>query len=243
MDMGVKGRIHSFETSGTVDGPGIRFVVFMQGCPFRCLFCHNPDTWSFKAGKLYSVKEVLNKMKNYIPYMRASGGGITVTGGEPLMQIDFLTELFKACKELDMHTAIDTNGFIEINSDKLDRLMDYTDLVLLSIKHMDPEIHKKITGHTNECTLKFAEYLKLKNIPVWLRYVVVPGLTDDTESLYDLRNFVNNHPNIEKVELIPFHKMGEYKWENLNMDYTLNEAAAAREEDIIKAKNILAGKL
>lgn len=237
--MSIRGRIHSFEPFGTVDGPGIRFVVFMQGCPFRCLFCHNPDTWSFKSGNLYTSKEVLNMMKKYIPYLSTSGGGITVTGGEPLMQLDFLTELFMVCKELNIHTTIDTNGFIEKDKDKLDRLINYTDLVLLSIKHMEPDAHKKITGHTNKYTLDFAEYLQNKNVPVWIRYVIIPGLTDDEASLYGLRNFIKSLSNIENIELIPFHKMGEFKWKSLNLDYALNDVAVPTEHDMQKARKIV----
>jgi pyruvate formate lyase activating enzyme len=237
--MDIKGRIHSFEPFGTVDGPGIRFVVFMQGCPFKCLFCHNPDTWSFNSGKFYSVEEVLKESKKYIPYLNASGGGITVTGGEPLMQIEFLTELFKECKKLNIHTAIDTNGFVETSHEKLETLLSFTDLVLLSIKHMNTKIHEKITGYTNKYTLDFAEYLNNTNIPVWLRYVIIPGLTDDFEGLNTLHQFIRSSTNIKNVELLPFHKTGEYKWKTLEKEYWLFDTAVPSEADMLRAKALV----
>jgi pyruvate formate lyase activating enzyme len=234
----LKGRIHSFESMGTVDGPGIRFVVFMQGCSFRCLYCHNPDTWNFDGGMEYSVDEVMAKIKRYIPYFKNSGGGVTVSGGEPLMQVEFLTELFKCCKEEGIHTAIDTNGY-KSGDDSLTQLLSFTDLVLLDIKHINPEIHKKITGFSNEATLQFAKYLDNNKIPIWLRYVVVPGLTDDEISLKRLSDFIKNLSNIEKIELLPFHKAGEFKWQELGLDYTLSDTPAATDADIVRVKWIL----
>lgn len=236
--MTIKGRIHSFESFGAVDGPGIRFVIFMQGCPFQCLYCHNPDTWNFEGGSYYTVDEIMEKIKRYIPYFKSSGGGITVSGGEPLMQTGFLTELFKRCRESGIHTAIDTNGYTTLD-EKINQLTCYTNLVLLDIKHMNPEIHKQITGLSNEKTLDFARYLDAKKIPVWIRYVVVPGLTDDELSLMKLKSFISSLSNIQNIELLPFHKAGEYKWGELSLSYTLSDTPSASEEDIKRIKKIL----
>jgi len=237
--MTVKGRIHSFESLGTVDGPGIRFVIFMQGCPFRCLYCHNPDTWSFDSGNVYSVDEVFSKAKRYFPYFKNSGGGITVSGGEPFVQPEFITELFIKCKNEGIHTAIDTNGFTDSNSDAVNTLLDYTDLVLLDIKHIDNEKHKSLTGFSNEKVLKFAQHLNERKIPVWLRYVVVPGLTDFKPDIKKLSKFIEGLSNIEKIELLPFHKMGEYKWKNLDLDYKLYDTPPADEDHIEEVRKIL----
>ncbi|MCX7749936.1 MAG: pyruvate formate-lyase-activating protein [Clostridia bacterium] len=256
----IKGRIHSFESFGTVDGPGIRFVVFMQGCLFRCLYCHNPDTWDIKGGMEYSAEEVLERIRKYLPYIKRSGGGVTVSGGEPLLQVDFLTGLFTLCQREGIHTAIDTSGFplyrthpqfgenkpdhannlsLKQNNRKIDRLLDHTDLVLLDIKHMCPEFHQKLTRFPNEEPLRFARILQDKGIPMWLRYVVVPGVTDDLDGLRKLKDFIRSHSNIEKVELLPFHKMGEYKWKELQYDFSLGNVPEASEEDIKRVEKIL----
>lgn len=235
------GNIHSFESFGTVDGPGIRFVVFMQGCNFRCQYCHNPDTWSFEGVNAYTVDEVMKKVKRYIPYFKSSGGGITVSGGEPLMQAEFVTELFKKCKEEGIHTAIDTNGSVSREIDT-EALLNYTDLVLLDIKHINPEIHQNLTGLPNQITLDFARFLDAGKIPVWLRYVVVPDLTDDEISLKRLGEFINSLSNVENLELLPFHKVGEYKWKELGFQYTLGDTTPATEEDIKRVKSILSLK-
>jgi pyruvate formate lyase activating enzyme len=237
--MTTRGRIHSFESFGTVDGPGIRFVIFMQGCPFRCVYCHNPDTWSNDSGTLYSVDEVFEKIKRYIPYFKNSGGGITVSGGEPLIQAEFISELFRKCKEEGIHTAVDTNGFVDSNSDAVNALLDYTDLVLLDIKHIDDQKHKSITGFSNENVLKFAQHLNERKISVWLRYVVVPGLTDFEPDLKKLLKFIGGLSNIENIELLPFHKIGEYKWKELELDYQLYDTPPADENDIEKVQKIL----
>ncbi len=237
--MSLQGRIHSFESCGTVDGPGIRFVIFMQGCPFKCMFCHNPDTWDFNGGTLYSVDEVVLKVKKYLPYIKASGGGVTVTGGEPLMQMDFIIELFKELKKLDVHTAIDTNGYVGSKAQKLHELMGLTDLVLLSIKHINPEAHIKLTGCSNHNTLEFANYLSEIGKPLWIRYVVIPGFTDDFLSLFKLREFINALKNIENVEILPFHKHGETKWKKLKLPYNLDKAAIPNKFAVSKAKKLL----
>lgn len=242
--MAVNGRIHSFESFGTVDGPGIRFVIFMQGCSFRCLYCHNPDTWHVEGGTEYSVNEVMEKIKRYIPYFKNSGGGVTVSGGEPLIQVDFVTELFKLCKQEGIHTAIDTSGNtrrIEGTdvSTKIDNLLDVTDLVLLDIKHIDAAKHKIITGTSNSPILNLANYLDKRKIPVWLRYVVVPGLTDDEQSIKKLSEFLGGLSNIEKIELLPFHKIGEYKWKELDFNYTLWDTPSATDMDILRVQQYL----
>ncbi|KNY26057.1 pyruvate formate-lyase-activating protein [Pseudobacteroides cellulosolvens] len=237
--MSLQGRIHSFESCGTVDGPGIRFVIFMQGCPFKCMFCHNPDTWDFNGGTLYTVDEVVAKVKKYLPYIKASGGGITVTGGEPLMQMDFIIELFKELKKLDVHTAIDTNGYVGSKVKKLEELMGLTDLVLMSIKHINPDAHIKLTGCSNHNTLEFANYLSEIGKPLWIRYVVIPGFTDDFLSLFKLREFLNSLKNIENVEILPFHKHGETKWKKLKLPYNLDKAAIPNKFAVSKAKNLL----
>lgn len=240
--MTIKGRIHSFETFGTVDGPGIRFVIFMQGCPFRCLYCHNPDTWSTDDGSLYSVENVFDKIKRYLPYFENSGGGVTVSGGEPLLQSEFITELFKLCKNEGIHTAIDTNGFVDSKSTAVNELLDYTDLILLDIKQIDEAKHKTLTGYSNKSVLEFAKHLDSRKIPVWLRYVVVPGLTDYEPDVKKLNKFISGLSNIQKIELLPFHKMGEYKWTELGIDYTLHDTPPANERDIEKVKKILCPK-
>lgn len=237
--MTIKGRIHSFESFGTVDGPGIRFVIFMQGCPFRCLYCHNPDTWSNDNGSLYSALEVFDRIQRYVPYFKNSGGGVTVSGGEPLFQPEFITELFKMCKGEGIHTAIDTNGFVESSSDVVNALLDYTDLVLLDIKHIDDQKHTALTGCSNGNVLDFARNLDSRKIPVWLRYVVVPGLTDYEPDVKKLDKFIKGLSNIENIELLPFHKIGEYKWKELDLDYKLYDTPPANEIDIERVRKIL----
>jgi pyruvate formate lyase activating enzyme len=237
--MDIYGRVHSFESCGTVDGPGVRFVVFMQGCLLRCQYCHNPDTWDLNGGSLFTAPQVMEKIKRYIPYLKATGGGVTVTGGEPLLQIEFLSLLFMLCKKSGLHTAIDTSGSVSVNNPCLDTLMEYTDLVLLDIKHINPIAHKEITGHSNYPTLEFARYLDRKSIPVWIRYVMVPDLTDDPDSLYELNSFIKSLSNVKNIEILPYHRMGVQKWENLNIDYKLHKTRIPSEDEIQKVKNLL----
>ncbi|MCX7773902.1 MAG: pyruvate formate-lyase-activating protein [Clostridia bacterium] len=225
MTQSLIGRIHSFESFGTVDGPGIRSVVFLQGCHFRCLYCHNPDTWDMSDGTPITVAELYQRLMRFKPYFEPSGGGVTVSGGEPLLQMPFVKELFKLLRKEGIHTCLDTNGsYPESTTCKeLDELLSYTDLVLLDIKHMNPESHKALTGFGPQKTLHFAKRLAEKGIPVWLRYVVVPGLTDSPEDLRAFKDFSSQQPNVEKVEYLPFHKLGEYKWEALGLSYSLKE--------------------
>lgn len=239
----VKGRIHSIESFGAVDGPGLRYVLFTQGCLLRCQYCHNPDTWKRTGGKEITVEEVMHDLQSYLPFFQASGGGITVSGGEPLLQIEFLTELFKECKKLGIHTTIDSSGgpfnrrpeFIE----KLDELLQYTDLILLDLKHIDNEKHKFITGMSNEHILDFARYLSDKNIPIWVRHVLVPGLTDFDEDLTRLATFIKTLGNVKKIEVLPYHKLGVYKWESLGLEYKLKGVEPPTNDRVENAKKIL----
>ncbi len=236
--MSVKGRIHSFESFGTLDGPGIRFVVFMQGCPLRCLYCHNRDTWDVKGGTEYTPEDVIDKLKKYIEYIKFSGGGITVTGGEPTLQAEFVYEVFKQAKELNIHTALDTSGFVEI--EKVKKLLDCTDLVLLDIKHAVEGKHREITGVGNEKIKTFAQYLSSKGILIWIRYVLIPGLTDDDKDLYAASEFIKELKTVEKVEVLPYHSMGLYKWEELGEKYELEGLREPTAQEVKKAHQILA---
>lgn len=232
----VTGRIHSIETCGTVDGPGIRYVVFMQGCPLRCAYCHNPDTWDGKSGKAVTVNEIVEDIRRYMPYMKLSKGGVTVTGGEPLLQIEFVTELFKELKKIGIHTAIDTSGYIDI--EEVEEIIKYTDLFLLDIKHVDDIEHKKLTGVTNQKTLKLAKYLSDRGIPIWIRHVIVPGITDNIKEVKALAEFISTLKSVEKVEILPYHKMGEYKYEVLNIPYRLKGIKTPDKDTIEKIKNV-----
>jgi pyruvate formate lyase activating enzyme len=213
------GLIHSVESCGTVDGPGIRFVVFTQGCPLRCLYCHNPDCRHPQDGKTVTVGELITEIEKYRSYFQFSGGGVTVTGGEPLMQPEFVGAIFQECKKLGIHTVLDTSGFVKLEAAK--SVLDYTDLVLLDIKSFDPDIYKKVTNVSLEPTLNFAKYLNQINKPTWIRFVLVPDFTDPYHNITGLAKFIAPFNNVEKVEVLPFHKMGEYKWENLGYDYQL----------------------
>ncbi len=208
------GRIHSLETLGTVDGPGIRFVVFMQGCPLKCKYCHNRDTWEINSGKTYTVDELIKKILRSKSYFEASGGGVTVSGGEPLLQVEFVTELFKRLKEKNIHTALDTAGSLPIN-DKIKELLKYTDLVLLDIKHIDKEKSIDLIGTSNKNNLNFAKYLSNNRIPMWIRQVLVPGYTDDKQDLLKLKEFISSLNSVKKVEILPYHNLGKFKWEKL----------------------------
>ena len=231
------GRVHSIETLGTVDGPGIRIVVFMQGCPLRCLYCHNPDTWDASKGKEYTVTELFNEIKKYKSYMESSGGGVTFSGGDPLLQAKFIGKVAKLCKENEIPVAIDTSGYVL--NDSVKELLLYTDLVLLDIKSFDPTTYQKVTGGRLEPTLKMLNYLNENKIKVWIRFVLVPGLTDDMASIKELSDYLDGYPNVEKIELLPFHKMGEYKWKELGISYQLANTMEPEHELINKVKEIL----
>ncbi|WP_432665756.1 pyruvate formate-lyase-activating protein [Wukongibacter baidiensis] len=234
--MDILGKIHSVETCGTLDGPGIRYVIFFQGCPLRCQYCHNPDTWKIDEGKKVTVDELMEDIIKYKSFMKFSGGGVTASGGEALIQHGFLEELFKRCKEEEIHTALDTSGCINLSA--VERVIEYTDLVLLDIKSFRTQRYKELTGASITPTLEFAKYLSEINKPMWVRYVLVPGLTDDFDEIEELAAFLGKLQNIEKVEILPFHKMGEYKWEELGYEYKLKETDPPDENMIEAAKCI-----
>lgn len=223
------GRIHSIESMGLVDGPGIRTVVFFQGCNLRCLYCHNPDTWDLCAGEEMTAEEVINKIKRFKPYFK-NNGGVTFSGGEPLMQPEFLLELLKKCKELDIHTCIDTAG---CGKGDYDEILKYTDLILYDIKHEDYEKYNEITRRKQDETLKFIEKVQENNIPIWIRHVVVPGLTDSEEHIKDLKRYIDTMKNVEKVELLPFHQLGKEKYNVMGIDYSL-ENIKPMEKDVVE---------
>lgn len=239
----VFGNIHSLESCGTVDGPGIRFVVFTQGCPMRCKYCHNPDSWNLTENKKMSVDEILDKYEGVKEFLR--NGGLTVTGGEPLLQIDFVTELFKQAKEKGIHTALDTSGvlFNRDNTEKIDKLLKYTDLVLLDIKHINDEEHKKLTAHSNKNILDFARYLSEISKPVWIRHVVVPGITYNQEYLKELGRFLKTLTNIKALDVLPYHDMAIPKYANLGIDYPLKDVKPLTKDEAINARNIILSQM
>ena len=239
----MQGRIHSLESFGTVDGPGTRFVVFVQGCPMRCAYCHNPDTWDLEGGTLMEPSYIIEQYeKNKAFY--ANGGGLTVTGGETLMQGGFLIELFTLAKAKDIHTCIDSSGIV-FNPDntalieKLDRLMALTDLVMLDIKHIDPEKHRDLTMQPNGNILKFAAYLNERHVDMWIRHVVVPGITDDEKYLFDLGYFIGQFDNLKALDVLPYHTMGEKKYQSLGMEYKLKGVPAMDKDKLLDKKKAI----
>lgn len=233
----MEGKIHSIETFGTLDGPGIRVVVFFQGCPLKCKYCHNRDSWNINDGKTYTADQIINEVIKYKSYMDASNGGLTVSGGEATMQIEFLNELFEKAKKKNIHTCLDTSGFVDIDSIK--PVLKNTDLVILDIKHMDESKAKMLTGVSNKKALDLAKYLSDNNIPVWIRHVLIPGISDDTEHLKSLAKFVNNLTNVEKFEFLPYHTLGVYKWDNMGIPYELKHIRECTQEDVNRAMIIM----
>ena len=238
----MKGYVHSIETFGSVDGPGIRYVVFMQGCPMRCLYCHNPDTWAIGKGREVEAEELISEYEKNKMFYR--GGGITVTGGEPLLQVDFLIELFSLAKEKGIHTCIDTSGITYTGASteyqaKLDRLLEYVDLVMLDIKHIDPIRHRELTSKDNGGILAFAKHLEQKGVPVWIRHVIVKGYTDDSESLLSLGRFIGALSNVKALDVLPYHAMGEAKYRELGMEYPLGGMQALDKADAQRAKEYI----
>ena len=257
------GKIHSLETFGTVDGPGVRFVVFFQGCPMRCQYCHNPDTWNIEDGEEMSAEEIITRFERNRSFYQT--GGITATGGEPMLQLDFLIELFTKAKEKGIHTCLDTSGIIfpeklveseqtkemEMNltgidadtrtdrMQKIEQLMSVTDLVMLDIKHIKDEEHQKLTGQSNRNILAFARYLDSIGKPVWIRHVVVPGITFDREELTELGKFLKTLHNVEKLEVLPYHSMGKVKYDNLGMDYILKDTPQLTKAEAKEAEEII----
>lgn len=238
MENDILGNIHSFETMGTVDGPGIRFVCFMQGCPLKCKYCHNRDTWAIGKGTNYTVDEILNKILRSKPYFEASHGGVTISGGEPLLQAEFILELFKKLKNYNIHTALDTAGSIPIN-DTIEELLKYTDLVLLDIKHIDSKKSTYLVGAPNTNNLNFAKYLNDHNIPMWINQVLIPGYTDDPNDLKKLKEFLSSFSNIQRIQILPYHSLGKFKWEEMNLKYPFDDIREATIDDVNKAKEIL----
>lgn len=218
------GRVHSYDSFSAVDGPGTRCVVFLQGCMFRCQYCQNRDTWDMEQGELYTVCELVTELVPYKPFLTASGGGVTVTGGEPLLQMEFVRELFRGLHMEGIHTALDTNGYIASPhyDESLEGLLEHCDLVMLDIKHMDSKQHERVTGLPNEHVLQFARYLEKRKQAAWIRYVVVPGLTDQLDNARRLAEFLVGMNNIERVELLPYHTLGVHKWEALGHRYPLH---------------------
>ena len=233
------GHIHSTESFGTVDGPGIRFVIFFQGCPMRCLYCHNPDTWSVKGGMTKTVDELLAEYDSVKEFMR--DGGITCTGGEPMLQLEFLTELFEKAKEKGIHTCLDTSG-ITFNEKKIadyERLVKSTDLVMLDIKHIDDEEHKKLTGQSNKNILAFARFLSDRGVSVWIRHVVVPNITDNDEYLFRLGQFLADIKTLKALDVLPYHTMGKPKYEQLGMEYPLGDTPPLDKQEAVRARNVV----
>ena len=235
----MKGHIHSLESFGTVDGPGVRYVVFFQGCALRCLYCHNPDSWAIGGGVEMDADHIIAKMARNLPYYET--GGITATGGEPLLQLDFLTELFTLAKAQGIHTALDTSGalFSYDKTDKYDKLMEVCDLVLLDIKHMDEGAHIRLTGASNKAVFDFMDYLREKNKAVWVRHVIVPGITYDEASLSRLGKYLKDYPNVEKIEVLPYHTMGVVKYRALGDEYPLEGTPPLTKADAHRALEII----
>ena len=265
------GKIHSLETFGTVDGPGVRFVIFFQGCPMRCQYCHNPDTWHMEDGQEMDVEEILSRFERNKSFYKT--GGITATGGEPMLQIEFLTELFAGAKERGIHTCLDTSGIMfpgelcntsEVSEcdtkdgadakeeelsgqvrrhtarmEQIDALLDVTDLVMLDIKHIESAAHKTLTGHANDNILAFARYLDVKKKPVWIRHVVVPGITFDRDELTALGQFLKTLSNVEKLEVLPYHALGKVKYDNLGIDYVLKDTPQLTKAQAKEAEQII----
>ena len=238
----IKGRIHSVESFGSADGPGVRYIVFLKGCNMRCQYCHNPDTWAKDGGELMTPEEVLKKALRYKTYWKEKGG-ITVSGGEALLQIDFVTELFRLAKEKGVNTCLDTSGnpfsLEEPFKSKFDELMKYTDLFMLDIKHMDDAAHRKLTGQTNQNILEMAAYLSDHGKAMWIRHVLVPGITTEEDELYRLRSLLDPLKLVERVEVLPYHTLGVFKWKELGIPYQLEGVDPPTKEQIDRAKEIL----
>ena len=236
------GRVHSVETFGSVDGPGIRFLIFLKGCSMRCRYCHNPDTWDPETDDLRTADELLTQAMRYRSYWGCEGG-ITVSGGEALLQIDFLTELFRKAKAKGIHTCLDTSGQPFTRREpffsKFAELMKYTDLLLFDLKQIDDAKHRELTGRTNRNILDCARYLSDIGKPIWVRHVLVPGVTDNDDDLHALRAFIDTLQNVKRVEVLPYHAMGTYKWEQLGIPYTLKDVSAPSEERVRNAEHIL----
>lgn len=232
--------IHSIETMGTLEGPGLRYVIFMQGCQMRCRFCHNPDTWYITRGRLVSVEWLLDDIGRYLPFIQASGG-VSASGGEPLLQADFLEVLFRRLEAIKVHRLIDTSGFASV--ERVKGLINLTDLILLSIKSIRPERFLEMSGQSPERTFRLARYLTQIEKPVWVRYVIIPGITDDPSELQELAAWIAGMPNVQRLELLPYHDLGVYKWSRLGIEYPLPEAQAPTEQQMQAVRSKLAAWL
>lgn len=235
-----KGYIHSIENGSMIDGPGVRFVIFFSGCPLRCQYCHNPDTWELKSGKEIELNEIISQIKSASKFLKIAKGGVTITGGEPLMQPKFLLEILKECKQLGLHTAIDTSGFLVQNLSK--EILENTDLFLLDIKSFNPKTYEKITSKVLAPTLEFLNILEENNKATWIRFVLVTNLSDNLVDIEKMVKYLKNKSNVELVEILPFHKMGEFKWNNLGLDYQLKNTRPPSAELIKKVRDIFKSK-
>ncbi len=230
------GYVHSIETAGTVDGPGVRYVIFLTGCPLACQYCHNPDALKLKNGVIRSVEDILSDIHDYRQFLQRAKGGVTISGGEPLSQARFTKSILRGCKEMGLHTALDTSGFLGEAAD--DEMLSNIDLILLDIKSGLPDLYKEVTGVSLEPTLEFAFRLSEMNKPVWIRFVLVPGLTDSRENIEAVAKIISQLDNVQRVDILPFHQMGAYKWENLGLKYKLKDTRPANEEDVAAARAI-----
>lgn len=235
---GVFGFVHSVETAGAVDGPGLRYVVFLQGCHLRCQYCHNPDTWTLDGGERISADRLAADIGKYRDFLVRYGGGVTLSGGEPLIQYDFVLETVRRCKAQGIHVALDTNGFLGDRVD--DELLTLVDLWILDLKSFDSEVHKRATGVNNPTILRFAERLANHGKSLWIRFVVVPGLTDGADNVAGLANFVGWLPKVDRVELLPFHNLGAYKWRALGLDYQLDDTPAPSDANMTRVRQAFA---
>ncbi len=236
----VNGYVHSVETLGTVDGPGVRYVIFMQGCPLRCLYCHNPDSFKMGHGRRVGSAELLTDLQGTADFLRRAGGGVTLSGGEPLAQPKFTASLLRGCKEMKLHTALDTTGYL--GSKASDAMLADIDLVLLDIKSYTPELYRRLTGVELQPTLDFAQRLDRLGRKMWIRFVLVPGLTDDPDNVKGLADFVASLKTVERVEVVPFHNMGKFKWEALGLDYQLGGTEPPTPESIAAVQQVFASR-
>ena len=237
------GYIHSVETFGLVDGPGVRYIIFLQGCAMRCQYCHNPETWAFTKDTAKTPQEAFTAAYRYRNYWR-SNGGLTISGGEPLLQMDFVSEVFRLARAKKVHTALDTSAqpFAPDNADwmaRFDRLLENTDLVILDLKEIDDEKHKKLTGHSNKNILAMAQYVASKGVHLWIRHVLVPGLTDDEEGLRRTADFIRSLKTVQRVEVLPYHTLGLFKWQKLGIPYPLPDAVPPTAEQVKRAEELL----
>ena len=238
-----KGYVHSVETFGLVDGPGVRYIIFLQGCAMRCQYCHNPETWAFTRDTEKTPQEAFAAALRYRNYWR-DNGGLTISGGEPLLQMDFVSEVFRLARAKGVHTALDTSGqpFAPDNADwmlRFDAMLENTSLVILDLKEIDDEKHKALTGHTNQNILAMARYVADHGVPLWIRHVLVPGLTDDADGLRQLDAFIKTLPTVRRVEILPYHTLGLFKWKNLGIPYPLDGVRVPTEEEVSTAEDLL----